>query len=115
MYLLPVVLFLQLGAVSPSGGETCHCSAAGPDQQRSAAGYTPCTASRPRPDLEENNRDEPDCRKKLQIVLLHNDNLSDPQCKTLYFKPFYLEFISTIWRFKRSVIPYKVVACSSKK
>lgn len=66
MYLLPVVLSLQPGAVSLSSGETCHCSAAGPDQQRSAAGYTPHTASRPRPDLEEHNRDESDCGRKLQ-------------------------------------------------
>lgn len=60
-YLLPAGPSLQLEAASPSGGETCHCSAAGPDRQRSAAGYTPCTASRPRPDLEETDRDEPDC------------------------------------------------------
>lgn len=52
LYLLSVVLSRQPVTVSPSGGETCHCSEAGPGQQRSAAGYTPHTASTLHPDLE---------------------------------------------------------------
>lgn len=51
-YLLPAACCLQPAAVSLSGGETCHCSAAGPEQQRSAAGYTPHTASTCRSDLK---------------------------------------------------------------
>lgn len=64
MYLLLVVLSLQPAAVLPSEGETCHYSAVGPDHQRSAVGYTPHTASRPRPGLEESNN-KSDYRRKL--------------------------------------------------
>lgn len=52
-----VVPSLRPGAVSLSGGETGRCSAVGPEHPRSAAGYTPHTGSRPRPDLGQSNKD----------------------------------------------------------
>lgn len=50
---LSPVLRLQSAAVSLSGGETCHCNAAGPEQVRSAAGYTPDRGTTLCSDLEK--------------------------------------------------------------
>lgn len=52
-HLPSVVLSLQLAVVLLSWGETCRYNAAGPEQPRSAAGYTPNKGSSPHPDLEK--------------------------------------------------------------
>lgn len=80
MDLLLVVVPLQPGAVSVSGGETCRCNAAGPELSRSAAGYTPHTTSTPRPDLQENSRAESGWRRSTRrcntlLILDHSNHL----------------------------------------
>lgn len=73
MYLVTVDLSHQLGAVSTCGGETCHCSGAGPECQRWAVGCTLHTERRPHSDLRPGNREESDLR--MYRLCFHNDIL----------------------------------------
>lgn len=75
MYLVTVDLSHQLGAVSTCGGETCHCSGAGPERQRWAVGYTLHTERRPHSDLRPGNREESDLR--MYRLCFHNDILNN--------------------------------------